>query len=70
MTSRSSVYRHSDDMDLRVHVDDITLSGDYDVVMRTTEALKLELQVKISEDLTKTGHQTKFEGKTTTTTTK
>ena len=37
------MYRHSDDMDLRVHVDDITLSGDYDVVMRTIEALKLEL---------------------------
>ena len=49
-----TVYRHSDDMDFTVHVDDITLRGDYDVVMRRIEALQLELQVKISGELTKT----------------
>ena len=37
-----SVYRHLDDMDLIM----VTLSGHYDVVMRTNEALKLEMQVK------------------------
>ena len=37
-----SVYRHLDDMDLIL----VTLSGDHDIVMRTNEALKLEMQVK------------------------
>ena len=60
MSSRSSVYRHCDDTDLTVHVDDMTLSGDYDVVMRKIEALKLEWQVKNSGEFRTTGDQTNF----------
>ena len=59
-----SVYRHCGDMDLTVHVDGITLTGDYDVVLQTVEALKLELQVKTIGETKKTGDQTNLMEKT------
>ena len=35
-------------MDLSAHVDDITLGGDYCVLMRTIEVLKLEIDLQVT----------------------
>ena len=51
-------------MDLTVHVDHITLSGDYDGVMPMIQALKLESQVQIGGELRKIADQPRLLGST------